>query len=144
MRYTIYLLTGLTLLAISIYNWKQAFAFIARSERAIGVVTSLHKDDDSYWPVFSIRTKEGDEIIYQHPYGSSPASWRVGEEATFLYDPQAPESPRMVGYFTLFNWAIVFMGLAIPLIVSAIGYFILAPLTRIPAENNTWKANRKF
>ncbi len=144
MRYTFSLLIGLTLLAISIYNWKQSFAFIARSERAIGTVVGLQEDDDSYWPVFSIRTKEGEEVIYHHPYGSSPASWHVGEEATFFYDPNDPHSPRMLGYFTIFNWAIVFLGLAIPFIVYSISYFIFHPLIRMPEENHIWNSNRKY
>lgn len=131
MKYILYLLTGLILLAISLYQLKQSLDFIHRSERAIGTVTSLEENDGAFSPVFTVKTKEGDQIIYHHPFSSNPASWAIGEEATFLCESGSSPSAKMMSYFGLFDWAIVFMAIAVPLIVIGAGYYLLRPLVRL-------------
>ncbi|MBC9909728.1 DUF3592 domain-containing protein [Chitinophaga varians] len=140
MRYKLYLLTGLILFAFSLYKLKQSVDFIQGSERAVGTVTSLEESDGAYSPVFSVKTKENDEIIYHHPSASNPAGWAVGEEAIFLYDPKNPHSATMMSYFWLFSWAIVAMAAAIPLMIVGAAYYWLYPLT----EGYTRKVNNSF
>ncbi|SHL36285.1 hypothetical protein SAMN05444266_10378 [Chitinophaga jiangningensis] len=125
MWYKLYLLTGLILLGVSIYVLKQSIDFIRSSERVTGTVISLEVSDGAYSPVFSITTPGGDEIIYHHAAASNPSSWEVGETATFLNDPHHRSSPRMMRYFWIFNWSLVCLGLAIPLIIIGGGYFVL-------------------
>lgn len=137
MWYKLYLLTGLLLLAASLYKLKQSVDFIGRSERALGTVTSLDESDGAYAPVFAIMTKENEMLIYHHAAYSSPSSWDVGEKATFLYDPANLRSVRMMDYFWLFNWAIVLMAIAIPLIMAGAGYLLLSPLTGIEDKRFT-------
>ncbi|MBC9932723.1 DUF3592 domain-containing protein [Chitinophaga qingshengii] len=129
MWYKLYLLTGLLLVAVSLYKLRQSVEFIGSSERAQGTVVSLDESDGAYAPVFSIMTNENVELIYHHAAYSSPSSWDVGEKATFLYDPANLDSVRMMGYFWLFNWAIILMAIAIPLIITGAGYLLLSPLT---------------
>jgi len=128
MLYKLCLLTGFILLTVSLYKLKQSLDFIRRSEQAIGTVTSLEESDGAYSPVFAVKTKESGEIIYHHAAASKPADWAVGEEAIFLYDPGNPDSARMKSYFWLFDWAIVLMALAIPLMIAGGGYYLLNPL----------------
>lgn len=137
MLYKLYLLAGFILLAVSLYKLKQSFDFISKSERAIGTVTSMEEIDDAYSPVFTVKTKENGEIIYHHAAASKPASWDIGEEAIFLYNPENPDSATLMSYFWLFNWTIVFMGSAIPLIIVGAGYYFLKPLISWPDKNNT-------
>ncbi|MBV8252350.1 MAG: DUF3592 domain-containing protein [Chitinophaga sp.] len=134
MRYSLFLITGLILLAVSLQQLKQSIAFINSSERTTGIVTSLEEDDGAYSPVFAVQTKGG-QIMYRHAYATNPSAWHIGEEANFLYDPQNPGSPRMVGYFWIFNWSIVFMAIAIPLIIIGAGYFLFNKLSRRANEN---------
>jgi Protein of unknown function (DUF3592) len=131
MLYKLCLLTGLILLVVSLYKLKQSIDFIRRSERAIGTVTSLEESDGAYSPVFAVKTKENGQIIYHHAAASNPADWVIGEEAVFLYDPENPRSARMMSYFWLFDWAIVLMALAIPLMIAGGGYYLLNPLIRL-------------
>lgn len=131
----LYLLTGLILFAVSLYQLKQSVAFISRSERAIGTVTSLEDVDGAYAPVFEVKTRENGHIIYHHASASKPSSWAVGEEAIFLYDPANPSSATMMSYFWLFSWAIVLMAIAIPLIIVGAGYYLLRPFTKVPDES---------
>ena len=127
MRYKLLLLTGFILLSLSVYKLKQSVDFINKSEQTTGTVTFLEESDGAYSPVFAVKTKDNGEIIYHHPAATNPASWAVGEEATFLYDPEAPHSATMIGYFWLFSWAIVFMAIAIPLLIIGGGYLLLNP-----------------
>lgn len=137
MLYKLYLLAGLILLVVSLYKLKQSVDFISRSERAIGIVTSLEEIDGAYSPVFTVKTKENGQIIYHHSSASKPAGWDVGEEAIFLYSPGDPRSATMMSYFWLFSWAIVFIAIAIPLIIVGGGYYLLNPLTTGPDKSYT-------
>lgn len=132
MWYKLYLLTGLILLATSIYKLKQSIDFIGRSERTIGTVISMEENDGAYSPVFAVKTKEHGEVIYHHAAASHPPAWDIGEEATFLYDPGNPQSATMMSYFWLFNWAILFLAVAVPLIIIGAGYYLLRPLIALP------------
>jgi len=132
MLYKLFLFTGLILLVVALYKLKQSINFISRSERAIGSVISFEDIDDAYSPVFAIKTKDNREIIYYHAAATNPPSWSIGEEAIFLYDPGNPHSARMMSYFWIFNWTILFLSVAIPLIIIGAGYYFLNPLIRLP------------
>lgn len=134
MRYKLALLTGLILLAVALFKLKGTIDFIGRSERANGLVVGFIDSDDAYSPVFTVSIKGSAPVTYHHPAATSPASWRVGEEATFLYDPRNPDNVKMMSYFWLFDWSIVLTGLAIPFLVISIGYYLLKPLTKIPMD----------
>lgn len=125
---------GILLLSISLFKWKQSIEFINVGERAIGTVISMEEDDGAFSPVFIIETRQQEQVVYHHPVSTSPPSWEVGEEAIFLYDPVNPQEVKMMNYFGLFNWAIVFMGLAIPPIIIGGGYFLFRPLIRTKEE----------
>ncbi|MBV7530388.1 DUF3592 domain-containing protein [Chitinophaga sp. sic0106] len=131
MWYKLYLLTGLILLGIAFYVGQQSIAFIRNSERVTGTVIKLELSDGAYSPVFSIISSSGNEIIYHHPAASNPASWEIGETATFLNDPHHRSSPRMMRYFWIFNWSLVCIGIAIPLIIVGGGYFVLPGANKI-------------
>lgn len=131
------LLTGILLMAASLYKLNQSLDFIRNSERATGTVTSLEMNDGAYSPVFTVRTKDGTALIYHHAASTKPASWQVGEEAVFLYDPAEPGSLRLMRYFWIFNWSIILMALAVPFIIGSVGYYWLHPLTTLPKNGYT-------
>lgn len=137
MKYKLCLLTGLLLLAASLYKLKETLDFIRNSEQATGTVTVLELHDGSYSPVFVITTKDGRQLNYHHAASSKPASWEVGEQAVFLYDPGDPDSVRMMRYFWIFNWSIVLMAAGIPLIITGAGYYWLRRLVAMPEESYT-------
>lgn len=134
MWYKLYLLTGILLLAASLYKLRQSIDFIGKSKLASGIVTSLDESDGTYAPVFTIMTKEHGELIYHHAAYTGPSAWDVGEEATFLYDPADLRSVTMMEYFLLFSWAINLMAVAIPLIITGAGYLLFSRL--IGKEDN--------
>lgn len=136
MLYRIFLLTGIVLLLVSLYILKQSVDFINKSERGTGTVTSLEEIDGAYSPVFTVTTKENVQVVYHHAAATNPSAWNIGEEAIFLYDPANPASVRMMSYFWIFNWSLLFMVAAVPLIIIGAGYFLLSPLINRPQENN--------
>lgn len=127
MQYRIYLLTGIVLLIVSAYQLQRSIRFIRHSEKTIGTVTSFEEIDGAYSPVFTVTTKEAGDVRYLHAAASNPSAWDVGEQAVFLYDPSDPGSPRMLSYFWLFNWSLLFMAAGVPFTIIGAGYFLLRP-----------------
>jgi len=135
MRYLLFLITGLVLLAVSLHNLKADIDFARKARRAIGIVTSMVKDeeDDVYAPVFTVDTKQNGKVTYRHN-GSNPPSWEIGNSAIFLYDPAEPSNIRMMDYVNLFGWSVFFMVVAIPLTIIGAGYYILNPQRHFPKD----------
>lgn len=126
MYYRIALIFGIILCFASLFILSDSITFLKNSERATGTVTTLEllrdSDGDSYRPIFAIKTKNNGVFIYKHTSSSSPASWKVGEKATFAYDPSEPGSARLFTYFGLFSWTIVLLCTSIYLMVIGAGY----------------------
>jgi hypothetical protein len=126
MYYRIALIFGIILLFVSLFILSESLTFLKNSETATGTVTKLEllsdSDGDTYRPVFAIQTKNNQIFIYKHTSSSSPASWKVGEKATFAYDPNDPGSARIFTYFGVFSWTIVLLCISIYLIVIGAGY----------------------
>lgn len=134
MWYRVYLITGIILLFISLAQVNDSLRFVRRSERIAGTVTAMDTLDGSdagitYAPVFTITTLRNQKIIYRHHAASSPPSWAIGEQTTFLYDPK-DLSVRMYDYFSLFSWGIVLMGAGVFLFTLGGAYFWLRPCWR--------------
>jgi hypothetical protein len=124
------LIAGCILLAVSLYKLKDTLEFLEKSDRAPGVVTRLEElsggdTGTSYSPVFKIKTKDNQEFTYFHTSSTNPPSWDIGEQAMFVYDPRDPNSARMLTYFGVFSWTIVFMGFGVFLMTMAIGQYLL-------------------
>ncbi|MET4141019.1 DUF3592 domain-containing protein [Pedobacter sp. UYP1] len=126
MYYRITLIFGVILCFASLFILSESLTFLKNSERATGTVTGLEllhdSDGDTYRPVFAIKTKNNQVFIYKHTSSSSPASWKVGENATFVYDPKRPDSARLFTYFGIFSWTIVLLCISIYLMVIGAGY----------------------
>ncbi|MGE7777239.1 DUF3592 domain-containing protein [Chitinophaga sp. NPDC101104] len=136
MLYKIYLLTGIILLLVSFYQLKRSLDFIGRGQRTTGTVTSLEEIDGAFSPVFTLKTGGDAPVRYHHAAASNPSAWAIGEEAIFLYDPADPQSAKMLQYFWLFNWALLYLVIALPLLIFGIGYFWLRPLFRARRSDN--------
>ncbi|MET0461620.1 MAG: DUF3592 domain-containing protein [Chitinophagaceae bacterium] len=128
MWYTLTLIVGLVLLAISLFLLRESLAFLRSSERAIGTVIELKSISDSdgttYKPVFRFKTNLGEEIVYTHHSSSNPPGWDIGDKATFAYDAGNPSVARLMTYFGTFNWTVILMSIAMPMIVIGGGYHL--------------------
>ena len=128
MWYSVTLIAGIIILAISLFLLKEALGFLRTSERAVGTVIKMEKidnsDGDSFKPIFKFKTNLNQDIIYSHIASSNPPAWSVGEEAIIAYNPNNPSSAKLLTYFGIFGWTIVVMAIAMPLIVIGGGYHI--------------------
>ncbi|WP_426958567.1 DUF3592 domain-containing protein [Muricoccus radiodurans] len=83
---------GLLLLALGVWLFLDARAFVARADTAEAVVSSLSRNrEGGTAPVFRFVTREGRAVEAPSNVFSSPPAWTVGERATLRYDPAAPE-----------------------------------------------------
>jgi hypothetical protein len=128
MWYNITLTIGIILLVISFFTLKKSLSFLNTSERVIGTVIKLEKHEDSegetFSPVFKFTTSLNQEFIYQYHSSCNPPCWSVGEKATIVYKPSNPSDAKLLTYFGVFNWTIVLMAIAMPLIVVGTGYHL--------------------
>lgn len=129
MGYSITFIIGIVFLSFSVSYIRKAISFVNKSEKAVGVVTSVVKESDNdggytYRPIFTFQTGRNQEVTYRHTVTSSPASWKEGEEATIIYNPDNPKEARLYTYFGVFGTAVVLMAIAMPFLVIGGGYFL--------------------
>jgi len=128
MVYNILLTIGCTILAISLYLGKRSLAFIKTSERAVGKVIEVQRiegsDGPTYKPIFKFKTSLNKQVIYKYPFSSSPASFKLDDEAIIAYDANDPYKAKILTYFGSFGLSVVLMAIAMPLIVIGGGYHL--------------------
>ncbi|RYY52108.1 MAG: DUF3592 domain-containing protein [Chitinophagaceae bacterium] len=134
MFYSISLIVGIILLAASLFLFRQSLAFIKQSERATATVIELESitdnDGTTFKPIFRFKTSLNQEVHYRHISSTAPPSWKIGETAIVAYDPGNPEACRLLTYFGVFNWTIILMAIAMPLLVIGGGYFMMQQLLK--------------
>ncbi len=125
--HSIILIVGILLLVFGIAELKRRLAFVKNSERSVGRVVQLKekKDDEGtyYYPVFEIHTRKREVMTYVLGTGTSPTSWKLGQEAVFIFDPEQPESIRMLRYWVVFGWPLSLLAVAVDILLIGIGYF---------------------
>jgi hypothetical protein len=128
MLYLILLILGIILLAASVFAIKRLLVFIRAGERAEGMLTRYEeKEDDGsifYTPVFEFKTLDNREVVYRYPVSRSPAMWSIGRKEIFIYNPDNLNSVRLLN-FSILSWAIILMAVAMALIVTGGGYYLL-------------------
>jgi hypothetical protein len=107
--------------------FKKSVDFIRTGKRVSARVVELESYKDSeggmlYRPIFQY--KEGHvEQRYVYNVGSRPAAWRIGDEADLIISNKNAEEIKVLTYFGVFNWSIILISIALPLIFIAFGYF---------------------
>lgn len=111
---------------ISVYLFRGSLRFLKNADRAIATVIEIETISDSdgstYKPVFRFKTRFNEEKVYRRPYSSSPAGWKVGDEATLAYDANNPDNVKLITYFGSFGLSMVLMAIAMPLIIIGGGF----------------------
>jgi hypothetical protein len=134
MGYNVVLVFGIILFAISMFLFRESLDFIKKGSRAVATVVDYKvqkdSDGDTYKPVFKFKTDAGEEIVYTHPFATSPKSWDLGEEVAISYDPSNPYHAKVLSYFSVFNWSIVCMVIAMVLLTISGGYYLTLPLLK--------------
>jgi len=134
MGYTFTLAIGILFLVFSLILFNRSVQFLQTGGRATATVIRLEstsgKKNSSVRPIFSFTTITNQEITYVHSVSSYPPAWKIGEQATIVYDQNKPERVKLLTYFGAFGWAIMLMAFAMPMIVIGGGYHLLQPYFR--------------
>lgn len=102
----IFVVVGLVCGAVLVVIVRKNRAFLARAQRAPGVVVGLGRGSSmgsgpndtmrrSFAPVFRFTTIDGREVEVRSSVESNPPTYRPGDQVTVLYDPAAPEKAKL-------------------------------------------------
>ena len=110
---TIFFVVSSTLLIAAVFLFRSTKRFLKSAKTASGIVLEnvcqTDADGDPYFcPRFSFKTAEGQEIVVQSCNGTNPASFRVKQSVTVLYDLENPEDARINSFGQLWLGPIVF------------------------------------
>ena len=128
------LLLGLFLLYCAFTHYRWAVRLITSGEITTAKVVAVkyregYRNDkkrskyNAYYPEYAFVTKEKAVHRFDQLSTSERPVWRIGQEATVVYDPADPRRVNEVGYWALFLGGILLSSLAAPLIVIGGGYF---------------------
>jgi hypothetical protein len=128
MWYGITLVIGLIILIIALFILKERIQFLKQGEKATATVVDILRikdsEGDTFKPIFKFKTNSNQEIIYDTYFSSSPPGWKMGDEATVVYDSHNPEKAKILTYFGSFGVVIILLSISLPLITIGGGYYI--------------------
>lgn len=134
MIHALLLLVGLVLLGIAYWQFQRTMQLLNNGQRAkarvLELVATRSSDGTSYRPLFEFVTKANEVKQFEYDVSSSPPSWKVGEEADVIYNPNQPQQARLVSYWGLFIATIVLTAVAAPFIIIGGGYFLYVALLK--------------
>jgi hypothetical protein len=125
------LLTGLILLAFSIWEYNQSVDLIQEGIQTTATVVSIVRRAStnsegstwSYIPVFEYKIGNNQVRQFEYDVSSSWNPWIVGEKKEVLYTPQE-EIVKFISFWGLFRTSVLQLCLALPLLVVGGGYFL--------------------
>ena len=128
MWYSISLALGCLILIIGVYKFRQRLTFVKSGSVTTGTVIELKEWTNNegslmYKPVFKFKSPSGEEIVFEHNFSTNPSAWKIGEEAQIIFDSKKPQQARLLSYFGVFDYAIVLVAIALPLIFFGAAYF---------------------
>lgn len=128
MIYALLLLCGLVLILLAFGQYQHTMHLVKRGEsvkaKVVELIASTDSEGTSYKPVFEFVTTTNFVRRFEHEISTRPASWKIGEEAYVLYDPENHRDVKLIGYWGLFRWPIILACAAAPLLISGGGYFV--------------------
>jgi hypothetical protein len=119
-------LVGAVFVAYAVAGMSSTRAFVRRAVRVPGRCVELQARTSSsssgggfstnWHPVLEFRTLDGQVLVVESPFGSSPAPARPGQPVGVLYDPAVPHRARLdsaTGRGTLLHVIFLVVGLLV-------------------------------
>lgn len=127
--YFIFILLGAMFLSFALSDLQYRLSFLKRGERCIGTVIEFkeYKGEDHVYhlPVFLIKTRQNEDIVYTHYATSSTSKWKLGQTKAFIFDRSNPKIVRSLSYWGIFVWSLLLTICAAELLTIGIGYYVL-------------------
>ena len=80
-------------------------------------------DGTSYKPVFEYFDKNDNRISFKNEVSTSPAPYKVGDKVAIIYS-KTSEQNKVVSFWGLYRWTIIFLIFACPFLIIGGGYFL--------------------
>ena len=140
-------LFGCLFFVIGIILFRRERAFARRAVSAQGVVigfqrrrtasryrgrsSSLYRDQ----PIVRYTTREGQDVQFESPFGTSPRVHAEGQKVEVLYGPANPVAARLASGWMRYGLPLVFIGLGLGMLLFATLFALLAwfLIEQIPA-----------
>ena len=128
MGYYLTFLAGIIMLSISVLFLSKSVRFVKSGIQTKGTVVEMivHEDSDgdTYSPVFEFTDIHNNMIRYSYNGSSAPPAWKLGDEATLVYNPDNTSEVKIFTYYGLYGIAVTLMAIAMPLLTIGGGYII--------------------
>jgi hypothetical protein len=140
-------LVGCLFLVIGIVHFRREHAFARGAIGAQGVVIGFQRrrntnrtvgGNESHYldfPVVRNTTRQGQEVQFESPIGTSPRLQREGQQVPVLYSPENPTDARLASGCMRYGLplGLIVVGLGMVLFATVFGLFAWFLLRQIPA-----------
>jgi Protein of unknown function (DUF3592) len=129
--YTTFFGIGLILAYLAFTSFRKTQALLAEGIQTEAEVIDLLLQSGSeggtlYRPVFEYHDMSNRRSTFESGVASSPASYDIGNVVKIVYLPNDSTSQRVVGFWSLYRWTIIFLAIASPLLVIGGGYILFS------------------
>jgi hypothetical protein len=125
----IMLAIGLTMLVLAVAGLVSVVWFRSNAQSVMGTVVAEvltpYSDGNSYCPVVSYTTRNGQTLEHRSNICAWPAAYEVGDQVRMYYNPLNPSSVQMNNFFGTWFFPILFGFMGIVFSASSVG--MLAP-----------------
>ena len=123
------LLVGCTLVYFAIRYYKKTKALIETGIKTKAKVVELVQGKNNkgyvYRPIFEYTTKMNEKIRLESYLSSSSSSkYRMRDEIDVVYSKENSNENRIISFWGLYRWTLIFLAIAAPILVVSIGYFL--------------------
>ncbi len=101
---------------------------IVAKAKVVSLIEKRTRDGSTYQPVFEFLNRETNEVLtYHHIASSSTPRYRVGETGYVVFS-QDLKQKKLISFYGLFQWTIVLLIVASPLLILGGGYLMYLKL----------------
>ncbi len=102
---------GFLMICGAILMTLNTYKFLDEAALGTGEVTGLvesHSDNSvTYSPVVEFQTLEGNTLVFESSFSSSPPAYDIGEKVEVYYLPSLPDSAKLNGFFSLWGGGLI-------------------------------------
>jgi len=124
------LFLGLILLYYAYQNYTKTTNLISHGVKTTATVSNLiqvNSDDGyTYKAVFEFMDRNENSYQLTSTVSSNPPMYKVGERVKVVYNAKDPEEVKVVSFWGLYQWSVVLLCVACPLIIIGGGYLMYA------------------
>ncbi len=103
----IFLVASILCFGVAFYFYQKSRAFQSKAQKATGVVKDFKKQGGVNFPIIEFTPPNGNPITFKSDIGSSPPSYKVGEQVRVSFEPDSPHSASIDSFFHTYMEALI-------------------------------------